>query len=107
MLDGEYFLNLTENRYISTDKPWYNQTVIENMPDDYTYFLISGQFSLVNIKSALARYFNADLYNTLGLTEDIYSIVDDGKWTLDKLDELTKNTYSDLNGDTKADVSDR
>lgn len=106
MLDGEYFLNLTENRYISTDKPWYNQTVIENMPDDYIYFL-SGQFSLVNIKSALALYFNADLYNTLGLTEDIYSIVDDGKWTLDKLDELTKNTYSDLNGDTKADVSDR
>lgn len=106
MLDGEYFLNLAENRYISTEKPWYNQTIIENMPGDYIHFL-SGQFSLVNIKSALALYYNADLYNTLGLTEDIYSIVDSGKWTLDKLEELSKGSYSDLNGDTKSDPSDR
>ena len=106
MLEGEYFANFADIGNISLEKPWYNQTVLENMPDDYIYFL-SGQFSLANVKSAFAMYFNADLYSSLGLTEDLYALVDDGKWTIDKLDELTKNTYSDLNGDTKADASDR
>ena len=106
MQEGDYFANLAEVGSISLEKPWYNQTILENMPDDYIYFL-SGQFSLANVKSAFAMYFNADLYSSLGLTEDLYALVDDGKWTLDKLDELTKNTYSDLNGDTKADASDR
>ena len=106
MQEGEYFANFADVGNISLEKPWYNQTVLENMPDDYIYFL-SGQFSLANVKSAFAMYFNADLYSSLGLTEDLYALVDDGKWTIDKLDELTKNTYSDLNGDTKADASDR
>lgn len=106
MLEGEYFANFADIGNISLEKPWYNQTVLENMPDDYIYFL-SGQFSLANVKSAFAMYYNADLYSSLGLTEDLYALVDDGKWTIDKLDELTKNTYSDLNGDTKADASDR
>ena len=106
MQEGEYFANFADIGNISLEKPWYNQTVLENMPDDYIYFL-SGQFSLANVKSAFAMYFNADLYSSLGLTEDLYALVDDGKWTIDKLDELTKNTYSDLNGDTKADASDR
>ena len=106
MQEGEYFANFADIGNISLEKPWYNQTVLENMPDDYIYFL-SGQFSLANVKSAFAMYYNADLYSSLGLNEDLYALVDDGKWTIDKLDELTKNTYSDLNGDTKADASDR
>lgn len=106
MQEGDYFMNLSEINNISLEKPWYNQTILENMPDDYIYFL-SGQFSLANVKSAFAMYYNADLYSSLGLTEDLYALVDSGKWTIDKLDELTKNTYSDLNGDTKADASDR
>lgn len=106
MQEGEYFVNLADVKYIDLDKPWYNQTVRENMPTDYIYFL-SGQFSLANVKNVYAIYYNADLYDSLGKTEDLYALVDSGRWTLDKLEELSKDCYADLNGDTTADPGDR
>lgn len=106
MLEGDYFLNLADNKYIDLDKPWYNQTVRENMPTDYIHFM-SGEFSLANIKNVYAVYYNADLYETLGLTDGLYSLVDSGEWTLGKLEELIRGGYSDLNGDTIADPGDR
>ena len=106
MQEGEYFVNLADVKYIDLDKPWYNQTVRGNMPTDYIYFL-SGQFSLANVKNVFAIYYNADLYESLGKTEDLYALVDSGKWTLDKLEELSKDCYADLNGDTAADPGDQ
>ena len=106
MLDGEYFINLADTKYIDLDKPWYNQTVRDNMASDYIHF-VSGQFSLANVKNVFCIYYNADLYETLGKTENLYELVDSGRWTLDKLDELTKDVYADLNGDTARDINDR
>ncbi len=106
MQEGDYFLNLAELEYINIDKPWYNQTVKANMPDDYIYFL-SGQFSLANVKNAFGIYYNADLFKALGHTEDLYGLVDSGKWTLAKLEEIIKGGYSDVNGNTKVDGDDR
>lgn len=106
MLDGEYFVNLADNRYIDLEKPWYNQDVLNNYASDYIHF-ITGQFSLSNIKYLFSVYFNADLYEETGGTENLYELVDSGKWTIDKLDELTKNVYADLNGDTIAGPEDR
>jgi len=106
MIENKYFINLAETKYINLDKPWYNHTVLENMPDDNIYFL-SGQFSLVNIKSAFAVYFNDNLYKSLGKNEDLYAVVDSGKWTLDKLEEVIKDVYSDLNGNGEPDSGDR
>lgn len=59
MQEGEYFVNLADVKYIDLDKPWYNQTVRENMPTDYIYFL-SGQFSLANVKNVYAIYYRAN-----------------------------------------------
>lgn len=106
MLDGEYFIDLSQTKYIDLDKPWYNQTVRDNMASDYIHF-VSGQFSLANVKNVFCIYYNNDLYETLQKTDDLYSLVDEGKWTLDKMTEIIKDTYADLNGDTTADANDR
>ncbi|MCI8387378.1 MAG: extracellular solute-binding protein [Clostridiales bacterium] len=106
MLEGNYFENLADNKYIDLDQPYYNQDVRDNYANDYVHF-ITGQFSLANIKYLFAVYFNADLYEDIGGTENLYELVDAGKWTIDKLDEITKNSYADLNGDTIAGPEDR
>ena len=36
----------------------------------------------------------------------MYELVYDGKWTFDKLNELTANIYQDLNGNGKTDEAD-
>lgn len=38
---------------------------------------------------------------------DIYKMVNDGTWTLDKMFELAENSARDLNGDTKIDENDQ
>jgi len=106
MQDGEYFMNLAETPYIDLEKPWYNHTIVENMPTDYIYFL-SGNFALTNIKYSYGVYFNQTLMQSLDITEDLYALVDDGKWTLDTMTELLKDTYVDLDGDGKASVDDQ
>ena len=50
MLEGEYFANLAEMKYIDLDKPWYNQTVRENIYSDYVHF-VTGDFALANTKN--------------------------------------------------------
>ena len=106
MLEGDYFHNLRDMKYLSLDKPWYNQTVQENIIGDYVHF-VSGMFAIANVKNSFAMYFNADLFESLGKNEDLYGLVDSGKWTFSKMQELIKDSYADLNGDTKKDPFDQ
>ena len=75
--------------------------------DDRIYFLI-GDISLMCMKSLACIYYNKDMYETLfGDRDELYDIVFDGKWTFDKFDKLTRDTYSDLNGNSEVDKGDR
>ena len=105
MLEGNYFIDLSKTKYIDTDKPWYNQSVIENMPGDYIHFL-AGQIGIANVKNAFGIYVNTDKYAALGKTENLYEIVDSGKWTFDKMEAIIKDSYRDVNGNTEADETD-
>ncbi|MBE6613336.1 MAG: hypothetical protein E7632_12695 [Ruminococcaceae bacterium] len=106
MANSTYFVNLADLKYIDLDKPWYNQTVRENVYSDYIHF-VTGGFSLANTKNTFAIYVNQDLYSALGKTEDLYALVDSGKWTFDAMTGLLKDTYADLNGNTEKDPDDR
>ena len=50
-------------------------------------------------------FFNKKLYDQY-YDENIYDVVTDGKWTLDKLKAMTKDVCSDTNGDGKMDATD-
>ena len=104
--DGEYFMNLAELPYVDLEKPWYNRSVIENMPDDYIYFTL-GSFSIANVKNTFGIYFNQSLLNTMDIDADLYQMVDDGTWTIEALEGLVKDTYADLDGDMKKSGADQ
>ena len=62
--EGQYFADLRNVDYIDLEKPWYNQSVLENMPDGELPFVL-GEFSLGNIKNAFVVYYNNDLKESL------------------------------------------
>lgn len=97
--DGHYFGDLSSLKYVTLESPWYNQSAIECMPDDYIDFLMGG-FAIGNIKNVFCMYFNQSLLDDMQIKENMYEIVDSGEWTLDKLSEMIKGGYSDLNGNT-------
>lgn len=54
-----------------------------------------------------AFFFDKVAIEDYGMTaDDLYAIVRDGKWTIDKVAEVTKNVYKDLNGNNERDKDD-
>lgn len=65
-------------------------------------YYASGDASLDMIKGIFCFYFNKDIIETYKL-ENPYELVNSGKWTLDKVEEMSSKVYKDLNGNTKVD----
>ena len=95
MVAGGYLRIWDEVPYLNFDNPWWNQTSINNLSIANKTFLISGS---VAIQDVILLAFNKQLLHDLGL-ESPYNLVREGKWTLDKLDELAVKASADLNGD--------
>jgi len=55
----------------------------------------------------LAIIFNKDYLTDLGITEDLYQTVRDGKWTYDKMTALASDAAQDLDGDGQMTVADK
>ncbi|MBE6611229.1 MAG: extracellular solute-binding protein [Ruminococcaceae bacterium] len=105
-VDNHYFGDLSSLKYVNLDSPWYNKSALECIPGDYVDFVM-GEFAIGNVDNTFCMYFNQTLLDEMQITEDMYDIVDSGKWTLDKMSELIRGGYADLNGNTEQDAGDR
>ncbi len=99
------FTNLLNNKYIDMNKPYYLAQMDEMIVAGNLLF-ISGDASLGYLKDAFVFYFNTDTAKDYHI-EDLYKVVDEGRWTLDKVQDICKQVGSDLNGDGKIDGEDR
>ncbi|MBQ8508598.1 MAG: extracellular solute-binding protein [Clostridia bacterium] len=100
------FIDLNEVQYLNFDKPWWVQDLTDLASINGKLYFASGDITLELTQRIFCMLFNKNLAETLG-TEDIYALVKDGKWTLDKATELAVAAYADLNGDSKMDPEDR
>lgn len=93
-----YMQNLLEINELNLEKPWWDQTLrVDNTLMDHLYFL-GGAYHLQEMEATSAMFFNKEMLTNLGL-EDPYTLVRDGKWTHDKLYEMSAQA-AQLNGDT-------
>jgi len=101
------FVNLLDVEYLDFDKPWWVQNLREEMTlYDQLYFM-SGDLTLTLLQYESAIFANQTLLADYGIGEDLYSLVREGKWTLDKLSEFTRMVSADLNGDGVMNEMDR
>ena len=90
---------------LNTDMPWYVESANETVKiGDYQYALF-GDVSKTNITMCWTTVFNKRLVDDYNL-DDPYQIVRDGDWTMDKLMNLTKDIWKDLNGNGERDEDD-
>lgn len=106
MMQDGIFADLTENRYIDLSKPYYMGGLVDKCAIDGKLFFTSGDASLGYLKCAFCMYFNQRIGEEHDIG-DLYALVDSGKWTLDKLIEITAVASRDINGDGKFDENDR
>lgn len=96
---GDTFQNLKENPYIDFSKPWWPANITDAANAGSRVGLCFGNLDPNFYDTTYAVYFNKKLAddNSIG---NMYDLVYDGKWTLDKLFEFSEAGARDLDGDT-------
>lgn len=87
---------------INMTKPWWNQQINETLNIADRQYYIAGYISN---PSPFCMFYNPALGAQFDF-EDIYTVVNEGRWTLDYLMQLADEVSSDLNGDGKMEYTD-
>lgn len=108
MLDGN-FRELSALPYIDLEQPWWYKAFMDGsaISTDKRY-LLTGAFSITTLEFASATIFNKKIYNNLFEDyNELYTLVDEHKWTYDKMIEYCVDAYQDINGNGVADDADQ
>ncbi|NLZ37006.1 MAG: hypothetical protein GX897_05960 [Clostridiales bacterium] len=90
--------------YVDLSKPYYSKDSYETFAINGKHYLFAGAYTYP-LYSTVSWLFNKDEWENRGL-DDAYNTVYDGKWTLDYVDTIIKDTYIDLDGDGKKNDKD-
>lgn len=104
-IEGHYLDWYTDLPYINLDKPWY----IGNAKDAFAVknhaYMMIGEYNLSVLRFTYCMYFNKNLAEKYNVG-DLYGIVNNGDWTLDRLSAMIKDVHEDINGDGVMDEND-
>ncbi|MBR5870754.1 MAG: hypothetical protein IKZ09_06930, partial [Clostridia bacterium] len=109
LLAGGGFVNAYDLDHLDFSKPWWNNRYMDELAigNNSRYFLV-GDFFISALLSTHVVYFNKTMYGKLHEDpNELYYLVLDGKWTLDKMAQVAKDAYVDLNNNGKTDIDDQ
>jgi hypothetical protein len=95
---GGLLADLKQIAYLDLDKPWYDQKANEHLTIANKLYVTVSEIGKVDKDATWSYLFNKKIVSDNAL-EDPYQLVKDGKWTIDKMLEMTKGISRDLNGD--------
>ncbi len=106
-ISGGAYLNWNDMPHINQAQPWWNKLSNDGATINGKLFCIMGDLSVTALTYTFAEFFNQDLMTNYGYTpQDLYNIVFEGNWTLDKFIEITGNIYEDKDGNGKKNEGD-
>ena len=100
-----YMLPWQEVKYIDFSQKWWSRSTTDDLTVNGKTYVAIGDFSLSALYTTYCMFFDKTKAADYALP-DMYALVEQGKWTLDTLSDLTKNIYTDLNGNGQKDVDD-
>ncbi len=100
-----YCADMADLPYLNFDMPWWPESLLDVVPIGDSIYFASGDASVNVLHLMYAIYFNKDLIDQYQLENPI-DLVHNNQWTLDKLIEMTKDSYEDLDASGKEDVGD-
>ncbi len=93
--------------YIDYTNPWWYPDATQAFSVGGYQLALSGCFDLCVPSRAECLGFNKSLMAELNFKDNVYDLVREGKWTLDKYIEMGSAAVKDLNGDGKIGEQDR
>ncbi len=108
------FYNLFElsddtNGYLNFEKPWWNQSMTEELAAFGSLFFAGGSLTVSQVEDGICVFFNRDMFNELYPGErdaTLYQLVRDGNWTADKMAAYVSEAWTDVNSNGVIDDGD-
>jgi len=92
------FLNLNSFPNIDLSDAWWDQNSVKDMSIDKKLYLVAGDIGYNYKRSTSVLFFNKNMITVNGL-ENPYELVENNKWTEEKMFEMADVITSDTNGD--------
>ncbi len=106
-INAGVLMNWLESSYTDLEQPWHNSAANEGATVNNILYAICSDLSITSMTYTHAIFGNTDLLLDYGYSaDDMYSMVREGTWTIDKLIEMTTEMYIDKNGNGNADSAD-
>lgn len=83
---------------INLDKPWWDNGSIAAYTVRNRLYFVNGELHLMGHESVLPVMFNKNLAQDYSL-DNIYDLVNNGQWTLDRFYDMMRAVVADLDGD--------
>lgn len=91
--------------HITLDNPWWNGRMAEDTSVMGVNYFYIGDMNLDTWTQSYVTYFSKTVAENYDI-ENLYDVVRRGEWTFEKLDELTRTVYRDVNGNGEYDEND-
>lgn len=101
-----FLSDMQEVPYVDLEKSWWDQNATADITIFGKTFYTTGDISFLDREYTFATFFNKKIAAEQDLG-DLYTIVRDGKWTVEVMSEMSKKVSADLNGDDKLDSNDK
>ena len=100
------FLNWLNMPYNDLSQPWWIDGVNEKFRVGDAIYTATGDMCVSTLKLTYGVFYNRTKGADYDLNETIYDTIREGKWTIDKFIEITRDVYVDINGDGTRDGGD-
>ena len=98
--------DLMELEHFEFEQPWWASSLIELSTVNGCLYFCGGDISVSMLREMNCTIFNKTIAEELKLG-NLYELVDNGVWTIDKMAELASTAYIDLNGNSTQDMNDQ
>jgi len=93
--------------YVDLDAPWWDQNARSSLSIQNRVFFLPGAYEISNFDMTRIIIFNRDLVEDYHLADCLYTLVLEGRWTMDRFFEMASQVSEDLNGDGIFDHRDK
>lgn len=94
------------NLDIDFTKSWWDQAYFRDLECNGKLYSLCGDFAYHQMKATWLMFYNKNVYEQNFPDTDIYQLVRDKQWTLDKLIEMSQQATKDNDGDTNITFSE-
>ncbi len=104
-MEGSIF-DLNTLSSVDFTQSWWDQNAISDLTVNGKMYFTTGDFDTTRFDGIRSLFFNKDMIEQYQL-ENPYTLVDEGKWTIDRFTEMCLAVVEDLDGDGVMTDADR